>query len=264
MPGIEPGAFHMQSERSTTEPHPQLLSYMFRITIDRNNLRHVHGIFISKRNASAAWNISCILTYDLIGNMLEITFSHIHLFYIEDQIFDGCVTDMDIFTIIIRQDKKTHTKKPPALPMCCPNVECKTFIYFIFHPQRKVLIIGLCIWQNVEQLLKSSHNRRSVKGVFLKRATPTYMVGIYGKCLKNRTLRNCFPPKIPRQTVQTHIREVCLSFLQAFWKCWPCYTLTFEILDMYHLYYVWRDLYLSPYLMFTKIECSGLGITTPP
>ena len=22
MPGIEPGAFHMQSERSTTEPHP--------------------------------------------------------------------------------------------------------------------------------------------------------------------------------------------------------------------------------------------------
>ena len=24
MPGIEPGAFHMQSERSTTEPHPQL------------------------------------------------------------------------------------------------------------------------------------------------------------------------------------------------------------------------------------------------
>ena len=25
MPGIEPGAFHMQSERSTTEPHPQLI-----------------------------------------------------------------------------------------------------------------------------------------------------------------------------------------------------------------------------------------------
>ena len=24
MPGIEPGAFHMQSERSTTEPHPRL------------------------------------------------------------------------------------------------------------------------------------------------------------------------------------------------------------------------------------------------
>ena len=24
MPGIEPGAFHMQSERSTTEPHPQI------------------------------------------------------------------------------------------------------------------------------------------------------------------------------------------------------------------------------------------------
>ena len=24
MPGIEPGAFHMQSERSTTEPHPLL------------------------------------------------------------------------------------------------------------------------------------------------------------------------------------------------------------------------------------------------
>ena len=24
MPGIEPGAFHMQSERSTTELHPQL------------------------------------------------------------------------------------------------------------------------------------------------------------------------------------------------------------------------------------------------
>ena len=25
MPGIEPGAFHMQSERSTTEPHPRLI-----------------------------------------------------------------------------------------------------------------------------------------------------------------------------------------------------------------------------------------------
>ena len=24
MPGIEPGAFHMQSERSTTEPHPHI------------------------------------------------------------------------------------------------------------------------------------------------------------------------------------------------------------------------------------------------
>ena len=24
MPGIEPGAFHMQSERSTTEPHPHV------------------------------------------------------------------------------------------------------------------------------------------------------------------------------------------------------------------------------------------------
>ena len=24
MPGIEPGAFHMQSERSTTEPHPPI------------------------------------------------------------------------------------------------------------------------------------------------------------------------------------------------------------------------------------------------
>ena len=24
MPGIEPGAFHMQSERSTTEPHPRM------------------------------------------------------------------------------------------------------------------------------------------------------------------------------------------------------------------------------------------------
>ena len=31
MPGIEPGAFHMRSERSTTEPHPltSALSYMF-------------------------------------------------------------------------------------------------------------------------------------------------------------------------------------------------------------------------------------------
>ena len=25
MPGIEPGAFHMQSERSTTEPHPHII-----------------------------------------------------------------------------------------------------------------------------------------------------------------------------------------------------------------------------------------------
>ena len=127
----------------------------------------------TSRNASAAWNISCILTYDLIGiNMLEITFSHIHLFYKEVQIFDGCVTDMYIFTIIIRQDKNNN-KTNPAHPMFCPNVECKTFIYFNFHPQRTVLIICLCIWQNVEQPLKSSHNRRSVNRVFLKRATPT-------------------------------------------------------------------------------------------
>ena len=26
MPGIEPGAFHMQSERSTTEPHPHIFT----------------------------------------------------------------------------------------------------------------------------------------------------------------------------------------------------------------------------------------------
>ena len=26
MPGIEPGAFHMQSERSTTEPHPHMIT----------------------------------------------------------------------------------------------------------------------------------------------------------------------------------------------------------------------------------------------
>ena len=29
MPGIEPGAFHMQSERSTTEPHPQFVSVLY-------------------------------------------------------------------------------------------------------------------------------------------------------------------------------------------------------------------------------------------
>ena len=94
MPGIEPGAFHMQSERSTTEPHPQLLFYMFRITINRNNFRHVHHNFRWQfyiKTYVRRRNISCILTYDLIGNMLEITFSHIHLFYIEVQIFDGCV-----------------------------------------------------------------------------------------------------------------------------------------------------------------------------
>ena len=175
---------------------------------------------------------------------------------------------MNIFTIIIRQDKKTTTNKKPAHPMFCPNVECKTFIYFNFHPQGKVLIIGLCIWQNVEQPLKSSHNWRSVKRVFLKRATPTYIVGIHlymVNVLKFQTLKNCFPLKIPRQTVQTHIREVCLSFLQAFWKMLAL--LHFEILDiyiLYHLYYVWRNLYLSPYFMFTKSECSGPGITMPP
>jgi hypothetical protein len=27
MPGIEPGAFHMQSERSSTELHPLLITY---------------------------------------------------------------------------------------------------------------------------------------------------------------------------------------------------------------------------------------------
>ena len=29
MPGIEPGAFHMQSERSTTEPHPRCYKELF-------------------------------------------------------------------------------------------------------------------------------------------------------------------------------------------------------------------------------------------
>ena len=33
MPGIEPGAFHMQSERSTTELHPLLLELMKLSTI---------------------------------------------------------------------------------------------------------------------------------------------------------------------------------------------------------------------------------------
>ena len=32
MPGIEPGAFHMQSERSTTELHPHLL-YDVKLTL---------------------------------------------------------------------------------------------------------------------------------------------------------------------------------------------------------------------------------------
>jgi hypothetical protein len=30
MPGIEPGAFHMQSERSTTELHPRTLTKFVR------------------------------------------------------------------------------------------------------------------------------------------------------------------------------------------------------------------------------------------
>ena len=32
MPGIEPGAFHMQSERSTTELHPRLV-YDVKLTL---------------------------------------------------------------------------------------------------------------------------------------------------------------------------------------------------------------------------------------
>ena len=36
MPGIEPGAFHMQSERSTTEPHP-LWSCLCLIVVDYIN-----------------------------------------------------------------------------------------------------------------------------------------------------------------------------------------------------------------------------------
>ena len=35
MPGIEPGAFVMQSERSTTEPHPRRL--LHRPTISNNS-----------------------------------------------------------------------------------------------------------------------------------------------------------------------------------------------------------------------------------
>jgi hypothetical protein len=43
MPGIEPGAFHMQSERSTTELHPlmtmkQFLMYKERNTVYKNNV----------------------------------------------------------------------------------------------------------------------------------------------------------------------------------------------------------------------------------
>jgi hypothetical protein len=33
MPGIEPGAFHMQSERSTTELHPLLVEKRIILTI---------------------------------------------------------------------------------------------------------------------------------------------------------------------------------------------------------------------------------------
>ena len=33
MPGIEPGAFHMQSERSTTEPHPPVVIYHTRLIL---------------------------------------------------------------------------------------------------------------------------------------------------------------------------------------------------------------------------------------
>jgi len=42
MPGIEPGAFHMQSERSTTELHPHLkihVIYQFNYTCYRIELQ---------------------------------------------------------------------------------------------------------------------------------------------------------------------------------------------------------------------------------
>lgn len=44
MPGIEPGAFHMQSERSTTEPHPRLSTFvsMTTSTTYMCNMPHTH------------------------------------------------------------------------------------------------------------------------------------------------------------------------------------------------------------------------------
>ena len=47
MPGIEPGAFHMQSERSTTEPHPQREAVISAPGLKKNrgnNLRHSVGV----------------------------------------------------------------------------------------------------------------------------------------------------------------------------------------------------------------------------
>lgn len=43
MPGIEPGAFHMQSERSTTELHPQL-------TETCDNLDHSNYFYSRRTN----------------------------------------------------------------------------------------------------------------------------------------------------------------------------------------------------------------------
>ena len=42
MPGIEPGAFHMQSERSTTEPHPL---HSPSININIITIHDLQGIF---------------------------------------------------------------------------------------------------------------------------------------------------------------------------------------------------------------------------
>ena len=55
MPGIEPGAFHMQSERATTALHP--LSYSESFFIENNNLMQKSVLKETKSIVTAVLNV---------------------------------------------------------------------------------------------------------------------------------------------------------------------------------------------------------------
>ena len=47
MPGIEPGAFHMQSERATTALHPRTMKYAYPIRV-------------KKYEIISTWDLNCV------------------------------------------------------------------------------------------------------------------------------------------------------------------------------------------------------------
>ena len=57
MPGIEPGAFHMQSERSTTEPHPRYKLYNLTLSMSNKLFWCLIGIAQMVRKQTQLYSI---------------------------------------------------------------------------------------------------------------------------------------------------------------------------------------------------------------